>query len=116
MQHIAECHNPLAAILRERGDKTVCINTQPLVVPFLIKTAAPAKIQIPRQCHSSHVTSLPVCAFSQHQKQDGYTSSMHTHIQKNTFLQSLTRASVVYSVAGATAPVCYVGRGARATL
>ena len=37
MQHIAECHNPLAAILRERGDKTVCIDTQPSVIPFLKK-------------------------------------------------------------------------------
>jgi len=28
-QHITECHDPLAELLRERGEKTVCINTQP---------------------------------------------------------------------------------------
>jgi hypothetical protein len=27
IQHIAECHNPLAAILRERGGNIVCIDT-----------------------------------------------------------------------------------------
>lgn len=29
MQHITECHDPLAEIQRERGDKTVCIVVQP---------------------------------------------------------------------------------------
>lgn len=52
----------------------------------------------------------------QPRKQDGYTSSTDTRIQKSTFLPSLTRASVAYSAAGATARVCSVGHGVHVTL
>ena len=56
MQHIAECHDPLAAILRERGEKTVRIDTQPS--PHYEKTAALTKIYALPQ-FACHLSSCP---------------------------------------------------------
>ena len=96
-QHQTECHDPIAALRKDRGEKIVCAPNLHLKRPKHLY-ALP---------HSLLVTSPLVPVSSLPPRPGVCTSSTPTPIQKNTFLQSLIKVSVVCWRNGEMELVCW---------